>query len=257
MKKKKQFSSAEDGFPPKWCTAQSVHDLLRNSVLKGDARLPGPTDESVAMMARALGILHYQARAWAGPWLIEKENLREVSEAISTIVRILPVLRDEYIGEVLVDSRSVFTHRVPGKAKDDLTALDFLISAARQAQERQLPITSKKWWEFVPPIKGWKDIAEDIQVLFACFFPDQPKAAAYRFIAAVAPLLTGEHPTVEAVQTALKKKRYSNRGKFFTRLLLGQTSPQNAPSDLSQKSVDDPSHSTAMRNKRGHTSDKS
>jgi hypothetical protein len=257
VKKKKQFWSAEDSFPPKWCTAQSVHDLLRNSVLKGDARLPGPTDEAVDMMARALGVLHYQAHAWAGPWLNEKENLRQVSEAISTIVRTLPLLRDEYIGEVFADSRSVFTHRLPGKARDDLAALDFLISAARQAQERQLPITAKKWWEFVPPIKGWKDLAEDIHVLFTFCFPDQPKAAAYRFIAAVAPLLTGEHPTVEAVQTALKKKRYSNRGKFFTQLLLGQTLPQNAPSDDQPKSVDDPSHSTAMRNKRGHTSDKS
>jgi hypothetical protein len=95
-----------------------------------------------------------------------------------------------------------------------LAAIDALIDAANLAQQRNLP-RIMVGMVGIPSVRGWKELADELQSLFSLALPDQPKAAAYRFIVAVVPILTGEHPTLEAVQTALKKKRYADRGKLF------------------------------------------
>jgi hypothetical protein len=99
------------------------------------------------------------------------------------------------------------------EARARLAAFDTLVSAARAARELGLPLANNNEIVMNSPTALWKHFAEQLAAIFHSALPNESKAAAYRFIVAVTPTITGEHPSFQAVETRIKKKRRVNRGK--------------------------------------------
>jgi len=183
-------------------TPEKVVALLRGGVLNENALLPRPTDPTIAYLANALNAIWSSAQS-APAWRENQERLRKIEDAIRVLTEILP------------EHRAVFTSTPFGlseaDARDDLAAFDALVTAARAARERGLPRAKTVFIETVPT-EEWRHFAEYLMAIFQFSVPKQPKAAAYRFIAAVTPDISGEHTTSSAVETAFKKKSFVNRG---------------------------------------------
>jgi hypothetical protein len=99
------------------------------------------------------------------------------------------------------------------EARARLAAFDALITAARVARELGLPLANNLELVVNPPTERWKDYAEYLQMIFHSALPGRPKAAAYRFIVAVTPAITGQPTTFKAVEAFLKKGRYRGKHK--------------------------------------------
>jgi hypothetical protein len=92
-----------------------------------------------------------------------------------------------------------------GKARADIAVLDALITAARAARERGLPVALDPMVVMSEPAEKWKDFAENLQAAFHELLPGRSKEAGYRFIQVVTPAITGEEPTVGAIKIWLKE----------------------------------------------------
>jgi hypothetical protein len=193
-------------------TPEAVFALLRGTVLKDDATLPRSTDPTIAHLARVLNILRWKVQGWTGPWREEQEQRQRIATAISVLTEILPAERENYAATIGGFERWSMMDDA-AEARADLAAFDALVTAARAARERGLPLALNTMIALSQSTERWKDFAEELQAIFHSALPSQGKAAAYRFIVAVTPAITGEHPSFEAVQTPLKKKRFVNRGK--------------------------------------------
>jgi hypothetical protein len=192
-------------------TPEGVFALLRDKVMKGDAILPRSTDPAIAHLALMLNMFWWEVKGWTGPWREEQEQLQRVHEAIWTLTEILPAQRKDYAAIPAAIERWNMT--AAAEARADLAAFDALVTAAHAARERGLPLALNMMLVMGKPTERWKDFAEDLRVIFGHALPGRPKAAAYRFIMAVTPAITGQHPTFQAVEAPFKKKRFVDRGK--------------------------------------------
>ena len=193
-------------------TPERVLALLRDEVLKGDAILPRSTDPAITHLARALNIFWWKVKGWTGPWREEQEQLKRIEEAIWVLTEILPAQRKDYAAIPAEMKHGDMTTGAE-EARADLAACDALVTAAHAARKRGLPLALNMMLVMSKPTKRWKDFAEDLRAIFDHALPDRPKAAAYRFIMAVTPAITGQHPTFQAVEAPFKKKRFVDRGK--------------------------------------------
>ena len=191
-------------------TAEMVLALLRNKVLKGGAPLPASTDPGIAELADKLNCIRWLFRGWTGHWREEQKRLQTIAEAIWVLTEVLPQQRGEYAEAVNGFERWNMAEAAQ-KARADLAAIDELVAIARSARERGLPL-SNHMITFSPQTERWTHFAELLYSTFMHTLPNQSKAAAYRFVVAVTPLLSHEHPTLEAVQTAFKRNRLVKRG---------------------------------------------
>lgn len=197
-------------------TPASVFELL-HAVLKGTAKLPRATEPSVAYLANALNILRHETQRSIEPWREEPERLKNIDEAIRVLVEVLPEQLDYFAGIARQSGPKKET------AEARIKAHRALIACARKARTVGLPKAVGSLFLPVPPIKGWMDIAYDLRGIFNYALPGRPKASMYRFIMVVAPAITGESPTLEAVKTAFKRKRVVNRVTEWIRSTQGQT----------------------------------
>ncbi len=86
------------------------------------------------------------------------------------------------------------------------------VTAAGAARELGLPMTNNPMLVIAPPTdKRWEHFGEQLAAIFHSALPGRSKEAAYRFIKAVVPDITGEQPSFEAIKTAFKKKALSIR----------------------------------------------
>jgi hypothetical protein len=148
-------------------------------------------------------------QGWTGPWPKELEQLQRIGEAIWVLTEILPEHRKDY-ATVPGDMERWDMTDAAAEARARLAAVDALVTAARAARELGLPMANNMMLVMTTPTKRWMHYAEELAAIFHTALPDRPKAAAYRFIVEVTPIVTGEHPTLEAVETAFKKKRFVN-----------------------------------------------
>ena len=192
-------------------TPEGVFALLRDTVLKGNATLPRATDPAITTLANALNMFWWKVKGWTGPWREEQEQLQRVQEAIWTLTEILPAQRKDYAAIPAAIERWNMT--AAAEARADLATFDALVTAAHTARERGLPLALNMMLVMSKPTERWKDFAEDLRVIFDHALPDRPKAAAYRFIMAVTPAITGQHPTFQAIEAPFKKQRFIDRGK--------------------------------------------
>lgn len=193
-------------------TPEGVFALLRDEVLKGAAILPRSTDPAITDLARMLNTFCWKVQGWTGPWREEQEQHQKIVDAIQVLTDIFPEQRKDYAAIAAAMERGDMTTAAE-EARADLAAFDALVTAAHAARERGLPLVLNMMLVMSKPTERWKDFAEDLRVIFDDALPDRPKAAAYRFIMAVTPAITGQHPTFQAVEAPFKKKRFVDRGK--------------------------------------------
>lgn len=189
-------------------TPEGVFTLLRDKVLKGEARLPRPGDPAISDLVRALCWLQRRFRGWTGPWLIELENFRRIDEAIRVLTEILPRHREVYAGIVADFERfGAAQEWAEMEARAQLEAFDALVAAAHAARDVGLPLLQESALALTPRTERWRDFGRELEACFNFALPDRPKEALYRFIVEVTPAITGEHPSVFAVQSEFKRKR--------------------------------------------------
>lgn len=121
--------------------------------------------------------------------------------------------------------REVDADRAAEEARARLAAFDALVKAARAAREVGLPMIHNPTLVMGRITQRWRDFGQLLATIFSSSFPDLSVAAAYRFIAAVTPEITGEHPTVEAVKTEFKKRRFPKPS--FMRRAFGEHDPSD------------------------------
>ncbi len=211
-------------------TPQAVLNLLSEAVLESGATMPRSTDRAVAFLAATVNTLRGKVRAWTAFLKEEHPNNWQIAVAIMVLTEILPKTRELYVTDLAMARQSLdrsgfsaqlqadLDQDIPGdpvaEAEANLAVFDALAMAALAAKERGLPHLSSPLFMMTDRTEEWKHYAKDLERSFRFALPVQGKAAAYRFIVAVTPTITGELPTFQAVQSHLKKgRRTVNRGK--------------------------------------------
>lgn len=193
-------------------TPEEVLALLRTRVLKDDARLPGSTDRAIVRLTKRLNVLRRLIRDWDGPSRAVLQQRWDMAEAIRIIAEVLPAQREDYVKDTALFEPCETTDGA-AKAQAYLATFDALISVARAARECGFPLTVDP--KTIPPLppNHWQHFAQEMVTGFKSLLPKRSNAAAYRFVVEITPKVTGEHPTFQAVESQLKKKRRVNRGK--------------------------------------------
>jgi hypothetical protein len=114
----------------------------------------------------------------------------------------------------------VHADRAAAQARARLAAFDALVTAALAARELGLPMVNNPVVVMTPRTERWRDFAEQLAAIFHSLLPGRPKAAVYRFIAGVAPDISGEHPSFLDVEVAFKQKRFA--APQFAQLEIGE-----------------------------------
>lgn len=244
-----------DRFPNAPFAPETVFNLLRDRVLKGNSALPAYGDPAIIRLVRVLNALWGKVRLGRGTWHEELSQREQMIHAIDLFTNVLPSHRDAYATLVNLLERWGIAEGIDD-ARADVVVLDALIAAARATQKRGLPLcinmfdaealstpsaTGAMVGEFAHAVKiardmllpfknvprqsaavesnhgdgapvgtlpqRWMDIADDLRTEFKIALPGRPDEAAYRFINAVVPTITGENPTTDAIKTAFTKKR--------------------------------------------------
>lgn len=211
-------------YPQDPFTPEAVFRLLEDMVLKGSGKRPRRTDPAIAQLALALNAIQLNVRSEYDAWSEEPQRLQRIKDAMEVLIESLPKQLDYYAaiarGTNCIDcagERLKPTRQDGSVVKARLSLFNELILTAKAARDLDLPQALNVLFfptrDGRPPIKGWMGIAPELLRAFHYLLPGQPREAAYRFIAAVMPTITNEKPTLEAVKTAFKKKRFVNKGK--------------------------------------------
>jgi len=199
------------GQPVDPITAESLRDGFAKYVLRGHLRMPA--DAELKELARVLEhwrrvfqneeILRHR-RELQGKALVALESLSKIVSKIAEldIANLHAAARDSAPAGVL--------HTLGERAK----AINDVRSIIRRVGNSPGLITAPASYGAT----GWQWLADALRVDFArAMKPANPalvltyRAPLARFIAAVAPLLTGEHPSPASITTQLKMRRKARR----------------------------------------------
>jgi hypothetical protein len=190
-------------FPwPIYFTPGQLHTLLRDKgVLKGSSKLPGSADPAFTYLATYLNILRWKVQGWTGPWPEYLKRLEKIGEAIWVLTEELPTQREHYawVGDGLERAATEWRDAAAGlradqieakefqgraaeecqrgatEARADLAAFDTLITAARAARDRGLPMIQDSMLVISRRCARWHDFARDLETAFHSAFKDQAK----------------------------------------------------------------------------------
>jgi hypothetical protein len=131
-----------------WCadlfTPEAIRVLLQEKVLRATAKLPTLTHPQLVALSSRLFALHFSVWGWKGRFRAAEEQSKAIREAIRVLTEILPPHRGHYDVRVQVfaheASRGRITEEMAAEARADLAAVDALVSAARIACERGVPM---------------------------------------------------------------------------------------------------------------------
>jgi hypothetical protein len=214
-------------------TPEKVKDLLRSKVLKGNDRLPPISDINLAAqnLAECLNIIRWRVQGWNGPWKAHHEGCLKIAEAFSVILEHAPSHRESLAGEIgamedALEKRgckddATCYFRIESylvNARAQLAAWDAVIAAVNEACEVGLPL-AHHMNVVSSTSETWLDIALELERLFHATLPKCSDPAAYRFIEAVVPGITGEKPSFETIRDVFKPSKSSrlvNRGTRFS-----------------------------------------
>jgi hypothetical protein len=207
-------------------TAEMVHNVLRN-VIKGNAKLPSPTDPALVGLAFLVNVLRGRVKWSKTSAAQDSEQYEMIGLAISTLAEMLPTHREHYVSNItsyerwVEDPSFLSLHERTAEhfpdslrpqdhlemLRGNLSAFDALVKAAQAARDRGLPIVWDMRLAGVAPglATRWEDLADDIERAFLQALPGQSKSAAHRFIEAIIPHITGESPSYRAVETRIKR----------------------------------------------------
>jgi hypothetical protein len=190
--------------------------------LNGGVLLTGPkvadSDSSIVELATEMNQCFRLAALNASEFKQQREDTERVRVALETLVTCLQQIDSAY-------DRHMVAHRLFGgtlntsplntsalnegpqgklpQLKKERASLRNLHDAARAAQALGAP---RSFTEKILPDK-WESYAHVWIQFFKRRLPDRPTAACYRFVVAMAPLITGDEPTLEAVRSCIMRKR--------------------------------------------------
>jgi len=190
-------------------TPELVHDLVKVAMM--GSRQPQPPDaksEEVSRLTEILNHVRWTAEHCRSQLPTEFERGDAIARALRILTEEAPKLRDEYI-EDLKSSEQSNWEVAHFRAK--LKTLDTLVAAAQAAKRlsfypRVVP------FGFEGTTGCWTECVKFLMEAFKLTMGGS-KETAYRFIEAVAPKITGERPTLNAIKTEVKRKRWESRGK--------------------------------------------
>jgi hypothetical protein len=200
-------------------TREAVHDLLRKA-LRGSQRTPAFESTEITLLTLRLNDLQSLAKYRSTRLPEEVETAERIGAAIRILTELMPKSRAEYAYLARPVDRdgdgdravTIELEEATREASVVLEAFDALMSAARIARERGIPYFPHAF-AFGLPVEHWPAYARNLMELFKLATKVSSKEAAYRFIAAATPGITGETPSLEAVKTVIKRERDKNWGK--------------------------------------------
>jgi hypothetical protein len=185
-------------------TAEIVHGLLK-AALKGSQRVPGVASLEVRGLAQLLTKVQRTVvyRRDHLPEDLKKANaIRVLTEGGVDMVADYAaacIMRPAYMGDELdFPSEDEFV-----RARSDLKAINALVAAAEVARKHGFP--SLPVGVLDAPVEHWPGYALILMEAFKAATGGS-KEAAYRFVAAVTPRLTGEEPTVGAIKVEVIRR---------------------------------------------------
>lgn len=189
--------------------------LLQEKVIKsGDSLDPA----AVSKLASALGNCRVQIELRKSAMQLEKDRQRKIRDALDVLIELLPDARKDREKQ---EPSTLATHWPQGPTVEDAIAtIDTLNSAAVYARVHML--FGPGLFTFSPFTEEWQDSAKRLDELFNTILGKQSRDATYRFVEAIVPYLTGEHPPYEGVRSAFMRKRLVDRGKSRRPMPLGQ-----------------------------------
>ncbi len=197
--------------PDKAITPKVVHDLLREKVLKGFVVPPKATDPSVKTLALISEDIRREARAHNGPGREEQKRVDTIQKSLNVLETELPKYRADYLAAEKKESeprksRGWTEKQLQRCINNDLVKFDALIAAVDAFREAYFPSNNRLFSETMYA-REWKYFAEALQQIFLSAIPEARKEGAYRFIMAIAPLITGETPSEKAVRSHFMHRR--------------------------------------------------
>jgi hypothetical protein len=188
---------------------ETLRDLLREKVLSD--RLNMPSDDALAQLARVLERwrAHYVNEQKRYQPLRELQNdARDSAEQLRAAVSVLKTATEEFHGTAVLESASLSVLNI---LKTRLAEIDdaqqFLDRFERASILDDRGIGAAIGWQWlaeVLPLDFKSAMTSTNQDFKAGIGHDGPLT---RFIAAIVPNLTGEHPTSDSVATLLKARR--------------------------------------------------
>jgi hypothetical protein len=194
--------------PAEPITGHSVRELLQTRVLGSKLRMPGEAD--LEKLARIL-------EGWRKNYLVEhsaeQEDIRQLQEKGKTALAML----EKLVGEIERIDRDRFIYAVEhGESLGVVDASRAHFTASTEVRKMiAITMVSSVWIDRGMGFAGWRWLGDVLREDFVnAMKPENPKfnpgigntGPLARFVAAVAPLVTGEHPpTVSSVAAQLKK----------------------------------------------------
>jgi hypothetical protein len=188
-------------------TLESLRQLLAEEVIRRQQTMPG--DAEITELAR---ILNY----WQGHYLIEQKSraLRELQRdalaALATLANVFPRLRDlteSFEANAVQDQAPPAILAILRKRLAEIDAARDFIAKAEGFSVWADPSLAPDRWQWLADV-----LPIDFENAMRSTDPNYKARLSHngplaRFIAAVVPSLTGQHPTPDSVATQLKKLR--------------------------------------------------
>ena len=187
-------------------TLESLRQLLAEKVIRRQQTMPD--DAEISELAR---ILNY----WQGHYLIEQKRcaLRELQRAalaaLATLANVFPRLRDlteSFEANAVQDQAPPAILAILRKRLAEIDAARDFIAKAEGFSVWADPSLAPDRWQWLADVLpiDFENAMRSTNPYTAGLSHNGPLA---RFIAAVVPSLTGQHPTPDSVATQLKKLR--------------------------------------------------
>jgi hypothetical protein len=193
-------------------TLESLRQLLAEEVIRRQQTMPG--DAEITELAR---ILNY----WQGHYLVEqksralKELQRDALAALATLANVFLRLRDlteSFEANAVQDQAPPVILAILRKRLAEIDAARDFIAKAEGFSVWDDPSDAPDRWQWLAGV-----LPIDFENAMRSTNPNYTAGLSHngplaRFIAAVVPSLTGQHPTPDSVATQLKKLRKRTEG---------------------------------------------
>ena len=198
-------------------TPELVHEILTTVMLRGP-RPPGPKSQKVRFLTHVLNTAQWTAKYCQTQLPSEVKRGQAIDWALRILTEEAPKLRGEYVKALEISelpmpadiARVAAAYGVDERdeaemARKSLETFDTLVAAAQAARRLSFyPVTLA--FGIGGPDGGWLECALPLMEAFRVVTGGSTNAG-YRFVVAVAPRLTGETPTLDAVTIAVKRKQ--------------------------------------------------
>ena len=208
-------------------TPKLVHDLLKEIMKAGV--VPGLESPRLISLAQDLGFfqLHFY-RAVSENWKLGRQRRKRLAEGLTALNEALPSLIDDYERAHSWAEED----RLTPAAQNFALGVKLLRSLALAAGDVQLcPLFDKDPQH--PQEDRWEYYGQPIMDTLGKNVPGMTDEAHYRFIAKVAPAITGESVTAAAVKTAVTKGRLVNWCNLPSEIAPVQSASRNCTNSAS------------------------